>query len=66
MQYERKKSENIYTTNKKRQNIYRSVRKIISKCGKWDSNCEMGFCDVPNFEAESLENSGFEKNVKMF
>ena len=33
---------------------------------KWDSNCEMGFCDVPNFEAESLENSGFEKNVKMF
>ena len=33
---------------------------------KWDSNCEMGFCDVPNFEAKSLENSGFEKNVKMF
>ena len=33
---------------------------------KWDSNCEMGFYDVPNFEAESLENSGFEKNGRMF
>lgn len=26
----------------------------------------MGFYDVPNFEAESLENSGFEKDGKMF
>lgn len=62
----KEKSQKIYAQQIKRQNIYRSVRKIISKCGKWDSNCEMGFCDVPNFEAESLENSGFEKNVKMF